>query len=89
MMLFLLDPTSPAYKSEVRLLGIKAEKNTLAFTASRGSSAAATGPVIKLLRDLEIAGELKQLIADLRQMRNEGEIVEPTPAFALPSFARP
>jgi hypothetical protein len=63
MMLFLpdsfkLDPTPPADKSEVQSLGINAERNTLTFTASRGSSAAATVPVIKLLRDLEKAGEL-------------------------------
>jgi hypothetical protein len=71
------------------LASIKAEKNILAFTASRGSSAAAAGPVIKLLRDLEKARELKQLIADLRQRRNVDEIVEPTPASALPELARP
>lgn len=93
MMLFLpcgfkLDPRSPAYKAEVQALGDEVERSLLAFAAARGSTAKSAGTVVTLMRALERSGDLKCLVEAHKNLRAEGDVVDPTPTSALPRYLR-
>jgi hypothetical protein len=83
---FKLDPGSSGYKAEVHALGVEAEKRTLEFLAAQGSQAVAVGSVVKARA--EKAGQLNALLDQYRERFLEGDIVDPTPQAALPSFIR-
>jgi hypothetical protein len=85
---FKLDPGSSGYKAEVHALGVEAEKRTLEFLAAQGSQAVAVGSVVKAMRALQKAGQLNALLDQYRERFLEGDIVDPTPQAALPSFIR-
>ncbi|KAG2929231.1 hypothetical protein PC110_g20714 [Phytophthora cactorum] len=85
---FALNPSSPAFKSEVLVLGKQAQGNTLAFLKKHGSSTVAAGTALKALRKIHKLGKLNDHIAQYHDRLDQGAVVDPTPSAALPAFIR-
>ncbi|KAG3059777.1 hypothetical protein PI125_g24992 [Phytophthora idaei] len=83
---FALDLSSPAFKSEVLVLGKQAQGNALAFLKKHGSSAVAAGTALKALRKIHKLGKLNDHIAQYHDRLDQGAVVDPTPSAALPAF---